>query len=703
MKQSIHVGLIGLTAVLCLVCSQPTQIEYGTLVVGIRWEPILKGSLNTSAMEIDHRKPKMQLPQKAAQAGDSVEWSTIRFTLQPGNLVFEFNELQESYAIQAQLGIYDLTVEVINDVGKIVYKAFYAEVLIEPNKINEIQLTLEPNFPAIAPEFVNLLPYNVNNNGSYTLSWTSVQGAESYTLNEDDDSTFASPVVPYAGPDTAFTSSDKQDGKYYYRVQANNPIGMSPWSAPVAFQVIRAAVLTLKTGSLPDGQTGVFYIASICAEGGTGPYSWEVTAGSLPPGLDGTQNGCYQISGIPTAAGTYTFTLEVNDNGTPKQSATKQFSINISTVAPALSITTASLSAGQVGAVYNQTVNATGGTTPYAWSVSSGTLPTGLSINPSTGVISGTPSVEGTSTFTVQVTDNGTPKQSATKQFSINISTVTPALSITTMSLSAGQVGTAYNQTVNATGGTTPYAWSVSSGTPPTGLSINPSTGVINGTPSAAGTFNFTVQVADAGDPTQSDTQSLSITINPAPLQITTSTLPNVTAGTSYSVQLYASGGTPPYTWSEISRSPAYLAEGINFSSGGLLSGTIYTQPHSGQITLRVTDSGGSPQTDTKIFNLNVLPGNLELLNAYLPEGQVGMEYWGYIVYRLGTSPLQSPWTITGGLPLGLFYNYEASNYQLSISSWPIDSGTFNFSVTIRDSGSPQKTRTDSFTLIVNP
>ena len=537
---------------------------------------------------------------------------------------------------------------------------------------------------------------------------------------------------------------------------------------------------------------GAAYNQSVNATGGTTPYAWSISSGELPTGLAlNTATGV--ISGTPTAAGTFSFIMQTTDHGTVPQSTFKNLVITISP--STLQITTTSLANGQVGAAYNQSVNATGGTTPYAWSISSGELPTGLALNTATGVISGTPTAAGTFSFIVQATDHGTVPQSTFKNLVITISPST--LQITTTSLANGQVGAAYNQSVNATGGTTPYAWSISSGELPTGLALNSATGVISGTPTAAGTFNFTVHVTDASAPAQNDTRNLSITINPPPLLITTSSplpagavgsgyealiyatggsgnygwamtggslppglnfrdlggtaeifgtaitagdytctirvsddfyagltnsksfsihiagisvltvttssLSDAKAGVNYSTQLHAIGGTPPYSWSEISREPAYMAEGIHCNSMGLLEGTTYLNPHSGQITLRVTDSGASPQTASKSFPWTILAGELELLDAYLPAGQFDMPYWGYISYRLGTSPLQSPWTITGDLPLGLEFSYDAGNYQLNISGFTLKAGTFNFSVTVRDNSTPQKTRTDSFTITVNP
>src|SRR5205814_7077182 len=100
-----------------------------------------------------------------------------------------------------------------------------------------------------------------------------------------------------------------------------------------------------------------------------------------------------------------------------------------------------------------------GGTAPYAWSVISGSLPAGLTLNATSGAISGTPTTAGTSNFTAQVTDSASGK--ASKAFTLTINSTAPPLSITTASpLVSGTVGTAYSQTLAATGGTPPYAWS---------------------------------------------------------------------------------------------------------------------------------------------------------------------------------------------------------------------------------------------------
>jgi mono/diheme cytochrome c family protein len=196
--------------------------------------------------------------------------------------------------------------------------------------------------------------------------------------------------------------------------------------------------------------------------------------------------------------------------------------INNPTPAPApLAISTSTLPGATVGTSYSQTLAASGGTTPYKWSVSAGSLPAGLALG-STGTISGKPTATGTSSFTVKVTDSATTAATATKALSITVAAAgtTSPLSITTTSLANGTTGTAYSQTLSATGGVPPYTWSYS-GTLPAGIGLT-SAGSVTGTPTAAGTFSFTAKVADSKS--TAATQALSITITaPAPTPMTAS------------------------------------------------------------------------------------------------------------------------------------------------------------------------------------
>jgi Putative Ig domain len=209
-------------------------------------------------------------------------------------------------------------------------------------------------------------------------------------------------------------------------------------------------------------------------------------------------------------------TATVTATSVADTAATASLSITINAV---LAIATTSLPVGTQNSSYFGVISATGATGTFTWILSSGTLPAGLTLGSSTSssvTISGTPTATGTSKFTVQVTEGGTTVSQA---LSITINPP-PPLSVGTKSLPNGTVGTLYSATLAASSGTAPYTWLMTSGSLPGGLGSPPgtlpTTGIISGTPTTAGTYTFTVQVTDSSSPPQTATETLSITINPS-------------------------------------------------------------------------------------------------------------------------------------------------------------------------------------------
>ncbi|OGT98056.1 MAG: hypothetical protein A2079_06070 [Geobacteraceae bacterium GWC2_48_7] len=170
-----------------------------------------------------------------------------------------------------------------------------------------------------------------------------------------------------------------------------------------------AATLQIVTAAVPDGQPNVAYTTTVQGAGGAYPYSWSLS--NNPAWLTIDSNGI--ISGTPPASGTYSFALILTDNNFPtNNSTTKNFTFNVGVI----SINNSTLPSASTGTVYSQTLTQSGATAPVSWSLASGTLPDGLTLD-STGVISGTPTKPGLFNFTVRLTGaNG----SATRDLSIN-------------------------------------------------------------------------------------------------------------------------------------------------------------------------------------------------------------------------------------------------------------------------------------------
>ena len=277
------------------------------------------------------------------------------------------------------------------------------------------------------------------------------------------------------------------------------------------------------------GQIGVPYNSSLVASGGVPAYTYSIESGVLPPGLSLIPS-TGAITGTPTTAGSYPFVAEVMDSsGGTANTATASCGITIGPMG--LSLFCATATTGQVGIPYNSSLTAIGGVTPYTFSLNSGSLPPGLSLNSSTGAITGTPAAAGSYPFVAQVSDATGSRTTA----SCGIAIAPTGLSVLCPVVTTGAVGVPYSSSLVAGGGTPPYVFSISSGSLPPGLTLNTATGAITGTPTMAASYPFIVEVTDSETPAATAfSSSCGISIGSALTTCVTRYAANLEIGESY-------------------------------------------------------------------------------------------------------------------------------------------------------------------------
>lgn len=507
-----------------------------------------------------------------------------------------------------------------------------------------------------APSIQSIL--NDGTGAPYTATWTTANPLTAFN-GEDPNGTWTLNVSDNAGVDTG-------DVRF--------------WS--IIIDGSTGGGIVVDPATLPDGNIGVLYDQTVTGSGGTGPYTFAVTAGSLPTGL--TLNPTTgQITGTPTANGTFNFTITATDS--LFCTGTRDYTVNIT--CPTITVSPATLPNGTEGTAYSQTVSGSGGTAPYTFGVSAGSLPTGLTLNPGTGDITGTPTAPGTFNFDITATDaNGC---TGSQSYTVVIAPLCPTITVNPATLPDGVAGTAYSQTVSGSGGAAPYTFAVTAGTLPTGLTLNGGTGAITGTPTVTGAFNFTITATDNNGCTGSQAYTVNITcptitVNPA-------TLPDGTTGTAYSQTVSGSGGTAPYTFAVTAGA---LPTGLTLNSGtGAITGTP-TAAGTFNFTITATDSFGCTGSQSYTVNINC-PG-LTMNPPTLPNGTVGTAYSQTLSVTGGTAPYTFAVT-TGVLPGGLTLNPSTGD----ITGTPTTVESQTFTVTATDANGC--TVSQSYTITVDP
>ncbi|QMU78021.1 hypothetical protein GXW83_22300 [Streptacidiphilus sp. PB12-B1b] len=532
---------------------------------------------------------------------------------------------------------------------------------------------------ATLPEGVLGKPYSVplggaGGTGSYTWSVSSGQLPPGLSLAAQTGAVTGTPTTP---------------GTSTFAVHLADP-GPPSQSAAKTYQVTVRSALAVDNSSLPGATTGTAYTQTLMAVGGTAPYSWSLVPGQggLPGGMS-LNPATGAISGTPDLADGYGVTVQVTDSASPRQSATQHLTL---TVAKPLLINTLTLPDAVTDTPYAQTLTAFGGTQPYTWSVSSGSLPAGLTLGSTSGVLSGTPRNDGSSTFTVRATDSGKPALTSSQVFTVEAVT---GFSATVSSVSQGAIGLPYTTQLTAAGGSAPYVWTLT-GTLPAGLSLAPN-GAITGTPTATGSFPFSVQATDSSAPPLTTDESLTLTVVGS-LKITTVSLPHALTGQPYSEVLTAIGGTPPYTWSS---GASTLPDGLSLNPAtGVISGTPVS---TGTVPLdiSVADSGPPAQTASLTTTMTVVEP-LSFQEPAIPEAAVGFPYAGVVPIDVDGGSGHESWSVTdGALPTGLKVDSATGAITGEATS---SAGTYEFTLTVSDATDFAVTaKTQLAITVVNP
>jgi hypothetical protein len=328
----------------------------------------------------------------------------------------------------------------------------------------------------------------------------------------------------------------------------------------------------------PAAQVGQPFSLQLRALAGCDLYRWEITNGGLPPGLTISSSGL--VSGTPTASGDTEPWITVHDllpaeGGNSwcggDNHSERQF---VFSAAPGLSIQNQSVPGGTIGQAYSVTFTALSVTntnpvqgTPASatWSVQSGSLPEGVSLS-SSGVLSGTPTTEGSYTFVVKAAGGGNATDTETETLVVRQPLVASSPLSRRATASRAEVGVAFEAALTASGGGGTFTWTVAPGSSlPAGLTLA-SDGQITGTPTTAGSYTFVATVTDQEQRTARVTSTITVA---AKLTIAPLRLKSATVGRAYRARILTIGGVAPKTWSIRGKLP----QGVTLKKLGMLLG----------------------------------------------------------------------------------------------------------------------------------
>ncbi|ENY80937.1 hemagglutinin-like protein [Sphingopyxis sp. MC1] len=527
---------------------------------------------------------------------------------------------------------------------------------------------------------------------AYSQTFTFSGGAQPFGSYQVNNLPAGVAITGSDASSVTIAGTPTQSGSFSLTVSAiDSSTGNGPFTASQPFVLtVDAPTLSLAPGAgTLTAPYGAAFSQAFAASGGVGPFSYSVI-GTLPAGL---AFGGNMLTGTPSAPGVYPITVTATDSGSTGPGAPFAVSVNysLSVPAPTIVLGPAALAGATVAASYSQTLTASGGVGGYAYAVTTGALPTGLTLSGGGG-LSGTPTVGGSFGFTITATDaNG---QAGAQAYTLVVAA--PALTLPATSLPQGQVGAAYSATIlAATGGTAPYSYAVTGGALPAGVTLSP-TGQLRGTPGAFGSFSFTVTATDSSGGTgpYSTSQAYTLTIVEQ-TPVTGAVSATVAYGSvDTAIALAISGGTPASV--AITNAPSHGTANVSGTAIRYTPAAGYAGPDSFAYTASNAGGTSAPATAT----IQVSAPTISIAADGSLAAIVGTHFDRRFLFSGGAQPF-SAYQVTG-LPAGLTVSTSDAG-SVGISGTPTQAGSFVLTVSGTDAstGTGPFIRLQAFTLTV--
>jgi len=474
-------------------------------------------------------------------------------------------------------------------------------------------------------------------------------------------------------------------GSSTFVVQATDSWGANRVDSRPVTITIAPEPLVVDTTTLANGTWHVAYAGALAAHGGTGSTTWSVTGGALPDGVALASNGA--LAGTPASIGAFSVTVQAADANWPGNVAAQTLSLTVD--APAFSVSLPPSPGATIGQPYQVAAVATGNVGAVVWSIASGTLPAGVTLDPATGVIAGTPTAWGTCVVVVQGADSWGANRVDSKPLTIGVSP--NALAITTTALAAAMYKTGYQAALTTSGGTGSVSFSIVSGALPAGLSMN-ADGVVSGTPMSVGTFSIGVQAVDTNWTSNTATKTITLVVQAPAFAASVPAASAGRVGLPYQIAGSASGNVGAVAWSLASGA---LPSGVGIdAASGVIAG-VPTTFGSFTASVKAVDSWDPSRAVVMPTTITVAPLPIAISTTTLAAGNVRQAYQATLAATGGTG--LTTWSLAGSaLPPGVTFGANGV-----LSGTPTTAGTFAFTVQASDSGWAGNTATQALTIAV--